>query len=74
MSRRKCSKVEDTGSFDQILLNFFFGEHHICARITIERKVTVTIRISMYESECGVAVFIHDKVTGVNADFLNSSL
>ena len=60
VSRRECSEMEDAGGFNQFLLNFVFSEHHICTWISIERKITVTIRICMNKGKSGMIFFVQN--------------
>ena len=48
------------GGIALFLLNFVFSEHHICTWISIERKITVTIRICMNKGKSGMIFFVQN--------------
>ena len=73
MGRGKCSKVKNLCRTDQFFIHFFFFQHHICSRIPVEREISVTVRISMYERKCGMYFFIHYQIPCINSNFFDCS-
>ena len=59
------------GGIALFLLNFVFSEHHICTWISIERKITVTIRICMNKGKSGMIFFVQNQIACVDTDLFN---
>ena len=74
MCGRKRAEMENPGIADQIGIYLILCQHHICTWITVERKITVSVRVSMYKSKGSVNFIVHDKISGINAAFFYGSL
>ena len=66
--------MENAGIADQVVWNLIHSQHHVSTWITIEREVSVSIRIGVDKCQCGMYFFIHNKSSCINSNFFNSSL
>ena len=64
--------MENTGIPDQVFLNFISGKHHICTRVAVKREISVSVRISMYESQGSMYLFIDHQIAGIDVYFFHS--
>lgn len=58
--------MEQSCLTDKVFLNFLLTKHHICPRISIERKFSVSIRESMYKCKRRVHFIISQKIRCIN--------
>ena len=58
--------MEQSCLTDKVFLNFLLTKHHICPRISIERKFSVSIRESMYKCKRRVHFIIRQKIRCIN--------
>ena len=65
--------MENSGIADQISIHIILGKHHISTRITVKREITISIRISMYKSKSCMHFIIHNKISGIDSTFFDST-
>ena len=74
VGRRQGSKIKHLRCLNSLLLHLCSLQHHVCPRIAIERKITVSVCHRMNKGQRCMYLLVHDQISGINARRFNGFL